>query len=216
MKEYIFIDLDGTLTNSKEGITKSVQYALKHKGIIVEDLDSLSIHIGPPLRDGFKEFWGFKDEEMDEVIKKYREYYREKGIFENEVYPGIEKMLKTLKENGKTLIVATSKPEVFAKEVLEYFKLDKYFTNICGSAIDESRSAKGEVIRYALDKNHITNVDDVIMVGDRRHDVEGAHEHGMDCIGVLYGFGSREELENEGADHIAKSVEDLEKLLLNL
>lgn len=214
MKKYILFDLDGTLTNPKEGITKSIQYALKHMGIEVEDLDSLSIFIGPPLRNGFREYWNFNEDEITQALIKYREYFSVTGIFENEVYPGIEEMLQNLVQNGKQLIVATSKPEVFAKQIMEHFDLAKYFMDVCGSSLDASRERKGDVIRYALEKNHITDLEQVVMIGDREHDIIGANENNIDSIGLLYGFGDRKELEEAGAGKVAETVKDLENIIL--
>lgn len=216
MIQYILIDLDGTITDSGEGITKSVQYALRKMGIEIEDLSSLRKHIGPPLRDGFMEFYHFDREKAEEAVKIYREYYEVKGIFENEVYGGIKEMFQKLSSAGKKLIVATSKPEVFAKKIMEHFDLAKYFTSICGSTMDSSREKKGDVIRYTLEKNHITDLDQVVMVGDRLHDIIGAKENGLASIGVLYGFGSRKELEEAGAGHIAETVKDLEEILMSM
>lgn len=216
MINYVLLDLDGTITNPKEGITKSVQYALKHMGIEVEDLDSLCKYIGPPLRDSFMEFWGFDKAQAEQALLYYREYFSTKGIFQNEVYAGMEKMLLNLVKAEKQLIVATSKPEVFAKQIFDYFGLTKYFKDICGSMLDGTRDKKGEVIQYALEKNNITNLDQVIMVGDRLHDIKGAKENGIASLGVLYGFGSRDELQEEGATYIVQTVEALGELLLNL
>ena len=212
--KYILIDLDGTITDPKIGITKSVQYALKSFGIQVEDLDTLCRHIGPPLRSSFMEFYGFDEEQAEEAIVKYREYYTVTGIYENEVYQGMENFLARLKAAGRTLIVATSKPEVFAKIILEHFELSRYFDDICGATLDYSRSTKEQVIRYALDKNQITDYSQVVMVGDRLHDIEGAKAVGLASVGVLYGYGSREELEESGADQISETVEDLYDIML--
>lgn len=216
MLNYILLDLDGTMTNPKEGITKAVQYALKHMNIDVEDVDSLCKHIGPPPRVSFKEFWGLNDEEVEQVLIYYRDYSSKTGIFQNEVYWGIDETLDNLVKNGKQLIVATSRPEVFAKQILEYFDLSKYFIDICGSTFDTSRETKGDVIRYALEKNNIMDLDQVIMVGDRSHDIRGAKENQIASVGVLYGFGSREELMGEGATYIAETVEQLGKLLISI
>jgi phosphoglycolate phosphatase len=216
MKKYILFDLDGTITNPKEGITKSIQYALKHMGIEVEDLDSLCRHIGPPLKDGFKEFWGFNEEEAELGLIKYREYFTVTGIYQNLEYDGVKEMLEELKEAGSSLILATSKPEKYAKIILEHFDLLQYFSSVCGSTMDGSRSKKGDVIQYALKKNGITTLEEVIMIGDRYHDIVGAVENNIASIGVLYGFGDREELANAGADYIAESVTDLKELLFSL
>jgi phosphoglycolate phosphatase len=207
--DYILIDLDGTITNPKEGITKSVQYALSAMNIKIDDLDSLTKHIGPPLRDGFMEYYGFNDEEAEATVKKYREYYGEKGIKENELYDGMEHLLTRLKQAGKYLIVATSKPEELAVKVLESFHLEHYFDDICGATFDDQRASKEAVIKYALEKNSITNLDRVVMVGDRKYDIIGAKAVGIASIGVLYGFGSEEELKEAGADRIAATVGDI-------
>lgn len=214
--DYILIDLDGTLTNPKEGITKSVQYAMRSMNIFIDDLDSLTKHIGPPLRDGFVEYYGFTEEEAEQAVEKYREYYRDKGILENEVYDGMEGLLTRLKQAGKYLIVATSKPEELAIQILEYFHLDHYFDDICGATLDSSRDNKEAVIRYALEKNSVTDLDRVVMVGDRKFDILGAKAVGISSIGVLYGFGSEEELVEAGADRIATTVDDVYDIIIDL
>jgi len=214
--KYILMDLDGTITNPKLGITRSVQYALKANNILVEDLDTLCRHIGPPLKSSFMEFYGFSEEEAQAAILKYREYFIETGIYENEVYEGMEELLDKLKKAGKTLIVATSKPEVFAIRILEHFGLALYFDDICGATLDDTRSKKEDVISYALEKNEITEYSNVVMVGDRKHDIEGAKSVGIASIGVLFGFGSREELEKAGADRISETVEDLYEDITNI
>lgn len=213
--KYILMDLDGTLTNSMPGITKSVQYALKAFNITENNMDILKKYIGPPLRASFQEYHGLTTEEAEAAVAKYREYYAVTGIFENEVYEGMEVLLAKLKASGKILIVATSKPEVFAKKILEHFKLDQYFTDVCGATMDNLRGTKEEVIRYALDRNHIMDYSDAVMVGDRKHDIEGAKSTGVASIGVLYGFGTREELEKAGADRIADTVEDIYQAVMD-
>lgn len=213
MKNYILFDLDGTLTNPKVGITKSIQYALKHMGIEVEDLDSLIQFIGPPLRNTFRNYYKFNEDEVAQAMIKYREYFSTTGLYENEVYPGIEEMLQHLVAGGKKPIVATSKPEKYAKQILEHFHLDRYFVDICGSDMEGSREKKGDVIRYALNKNQITEMSQVVMIGDREHDIIGANENEIDSIGVLYGFGDRQELSLAGAGMIAETVEKLETML---
>ncbi|MBP1755782.1 MAG: hypothetical protein H6Q59_2180 [Firmicutes bacterium] len=212
--EYILFDLDGTLTNPKLGITKSVQYALESKGIVIENPDVLTKHIGPPLQTSFMEY-GFNEDEAQELIVKYREYYSVTGIYENEVYDGMEELLHRLKQAGKSIYTATSKPEPYAKIILEHFRLDQYFDDICGATMDGSRSEKEDVIRYALRKNGITDLSKVVMIGDRKHDIEGAKRVGVSSIGVLFGYGSREELSLAGADQLADSVEDLYDLIMN-
>lgn len=207
--KYILFDLDGTLTDSSGGITKSVQYALKHFNISVEDLNELRKFIGPPLSDSFKEFYNFNDEMANIGMIKYREYYADKGIYDNKLYNGIIELLQTLKENNKEIILATSKPEVYAKKILKYFKIDKYFTFIAGADFEETRVKKGDVIKYALESYNIKDLSSVIMIGDRKHDIIGAKENNLKSIGVLFGFGTLEELKKCGADYIAKTPNDI-------
>lgn len=213
--ETILFDLDGTITNPKEGITKSIQYALRKVGIEVEDLDSLTKHIGPPLKEGFMEFWGFSEEEAKALVGYYREYFSVTGINENLLYEGMEELLKNLKAAGKNLLVATSKPEVFAKKIIENFHLEEYFTDICGSNLDGSRVRKGDVIAYALSKNNIIHKQNVIMVGDRSHDIIGAKENGIKVVSVLYGFGNEEEFKSCNSDYIVKDLQELYKVLMD-
>jgi phosphoglycolate phosphatase len=211
--EYILFDLDGTLTDSAIGITNSVMYALEKYGIVVSDRNELYKFIGPPLWDSFEKYYGFSKEEAKTAVEYFREYYRDKGIFENLVYDGFEDLLKTLKDNNKILIVATSKSEVFAKQILEYFNIAKYFTYIAGSNLDGTRVKKGEVIKYALESCNIIDLSKTIMIGDREHDIIGAKEVGINSIGVLFGYGDRNELEKAGADFIVATVADIGKVL---
>lgn len=219
-KTHILFDLDGTLTDPKEGITKSVRYALNHFGIQEEDLDSLCTFIGPPLTDSFKKYYGFSEEQAWEGVLAYREYFSTQGWHENKEFSGIREMLEALKAQGKILMVATSKPEEFAVKILEHFKLAEYFDFIGGADMGETRSRKGDVIRYVLETSGLgcgeESVAGAVMVGDREHDVLGAGEAGMDCVGVLYGYGSRQELETSGAAHVAETVEELKSFLLAL
>lgn len=210
----ILFDLDGTLTDPLEGITKGAQYALKHYGIIVEDNTTLAPFIGPPLVDSFMEFYGFPREKALEACKYYREYFRDTGIFQNVPYSGIHSFLASLQKAGKRLFVASSKPEEFVRRILIHFELDSYFEFMGGSEMDGVRGKKAEVIQYVLETNRITDLSHVIMVGDRRHDVEGARECGLDCIGVLYGYGGREELTQAGAIALAADLDELQTLLL--
>lgn len=214
-KQFILFDLDGTLTDPMVGITKSVQYALRYYGIEETDLKKLCPFIGPPLKDSFMEYYGFSEEKAAEAIGVYREYFSETGLYENMEYSGIRDMLAGLKAAGKNLYVATSKPELFAKQILEYFRLTEYFDFIGGADMGETRVKKGDVIRYVLEENQITDLDQAVMVGDRKHDIIGAEENGLESIGVLYGYGSREELETAGTDWIVDTVEALGRLLGN-
>lgn len=216
MKNYstVFFDLDGTLVDSGEGVRNSVEYALKKFGIEVENKDSLSCFIGPPLTVSFKTFYGFDDENADRGVAYYREYYKDKGIFEGYVYDGIEETLRRLKDAGKRVMVATSKPEEYAKRVLEKFGIAKYFDFIAGATMDEkTRANKIEIMQYAFDSCG-ASPSDTIMVGDRLFDIEGAKHFGMECIAVLYGYGSMEEFKRYGAEYIVETAEDVANLIL--
>lgn len=208
---YILFDLDGTLTDPQEGITKSVAYALRYFGIEVENLESLCKFIGPPLKESFMKFYGFDEEKAELAVEKYREYFAPAGIFQNKVYDGVDSMLKNLKESGKQIVLATSKPQVYAEKILKHFQLDMYFSFIAGSELDGRRVKKGEVIAYALKGAGVEDVRTAVMVGDREHDIIGAKENGMDSIGVLYGYGCAEEFEKNGADAVVETVEELTK-----
>lgn len=209
MYHTILFDLDGTLTDSGPGITNSVAYALKKWDIIENDINILKKFVGPPLDASFAKYYGFSKEKCVQAIQYYREYYLTKGIYENQVYDGMEDLLKWLRDTGRRAIVATSKPEPSAIHVLEYFHIDSYFDIIAGATMDGSRVEKSDVIRYALDRAGIRDLSGVVMVGDRENDIQGAKANGLDSIGVLYGYGSREELEEAGAMQIAETVEDL-------
>lgn len=214
MYETILFDLDGTLTDPGEGITKSVAYALQKYSIEVTDRSVLYPFIGPPLVDSFQKYYGFSPEQAEQAVVYYREYFRETGLFENEVYDGVEDLLASLRSAGKRVILATSKPEVFARRILDHFGLTRYFDVIAGALLDGSRMHKADVIAYALDTAGITDKSSVVMVGDREQDVKGAEKTGLPCIGVLYGYGSREELTAAGATAIVESVEELQQFLL--
>lgn len=208
----ILFDLDGTLTDPALGITNAVSYALKHYGID-EDYQNLLRFIGPPLVDSFMEYYGFDQEKAQEAIVYYREYFSDKGMYENEVYDGMENLLAALKDEGYILAVATSKPEEFAKKILDHFHLSHYFTEICGATMDSSRSKKGDVIAYALNQLKISNPNTAIMVGDRQHDIVGAHQNQLKAIGVLYGYGDEAEMKEYQADYIAKDLKELMDIL---
>lgn len=210
----ILFDLDGTIVDSGEGVTNSVVYALGKLGIELEDKSTLSRFIGPPLVYSFKTFYGFDDEGAMRAIELYREYYTTKGILEGYIYDGIEALLKLLKNAKKRLILATSKPEIFAKQILDDAGLTKYFDFIAGASMDEkTRNTKEAVLEYAIKEANI-DTSSSIMVGDRFYDIEGARAFGMDCIGVLYGYGSKQELESHGAKYIAKTPREVAEILL--
>lgn len=211
MFTHIFFDLDGTLTDPAQGITNSFIHALKFYSLPIPSYEELCKLIGPPLPYSFETTFGFDHDKAMEAVAKYREYFSTKGLFENKVYEGIPELLQTLKNHGLHLVVATSKPEEYSVKILEHFKLSQYFDHICGSLMDESRSKKAEVIAYALECCGLRegDKDKVLMVGDRFHDIEGARANKIKSCGVLFGYGSRQELEKTGADFIASTVEDL-------
>ena len=209
----VLFDLDGTLTDPGEGITKSVQYALKKFGVEVADRTALYPFIGPPLDASFQKYYGFSPEKAQKAIEYYREYFKPTGIFENVVYDGVPEMLDSLKNAGLALAIATSKPEPFAVQIAEHFGLSKYFCHIVGSNLDGTRVKKAEVIHHALRLMQVHDLETAVMVGDREHDIIGAKSEGLRSIGVLYGYGSREELESAGASGIAETVADVGRLI---
>lgn len=212
MYSTVLFDLDGTLTDPGQGITNSVAYALKKFGIDVEDRKELYKFIGPPLYESFMKHYGFSQEKAETAVSYFREYFRDTGIFENEVYEGITDLLEKIKKSGRKIILATSKPEEFAKRILSHFSLDKYFDFVAGATMDSSRVEKSDVIAYALKESGYADKN-AVMIGDRLHDIHGAKENGLDSIGVLFGYGSRKELEDAGADYIAETVSDIIKLI---
>ena len=214
MYQTILFDLDGTITDSAPGIINSAAYALNKFGIPVEDRSTLRRFIGPPLQQSFMQFYGLSADEGKLGIKYYREYYTTKGIFENALYDGIPELLGALKAAGKRVLLATSKPEPFAVQILEHFGIAQYFDLIAGATLDEKRVEKPDVIAYALASAGITEVSQCVMVGDRKHDILGANQFGMDSVGVLYGYGDEAELAGAGATHIVEGVTALGELLL--
>ncbi len=215
MYSYILFDLDGTLTDPAEGITNSVAYALNKFGISVSDKKELYKFIGPPLKDSFIEYYGFSEADALTAIEYYREYFKPKGMFENEVYSGVPELLNTLKQNGKKVILATSKPEVFSTEILKHFDLYKYFDFVSGATLDGTRSKKADIIAYALSEMGITEKEKCLMVGDRAQDIKGAIANGIDSLGVLFGYGDRAEHVCANATYIAESVSDILKFVMN-
>ncbi len=211
--ETILFDLDGTITDPALGITTSVAYALDHFGNQYSDLKSLETFIGPPLREQFMEYTGVDVHMGEEYVKKYREYYAVKGIYENKVYHGIAEMLEELKKEGKQIVLATSKPEKFAAIILEHFNLMQYFDFVAGALMTNERTKKDEVIAYALN-NIEHDLKTTIMVGDRYHDIEGARKFGIDTIGVTFGYGTKQELSEHSAKIIVDTVEELKRELL--
>lgn len=216
MYQYIFFDLDGTLTDPREGITKSVQHALARMGIEEPDLKKLEPFIGPPLIDSFMEFYGLSREQARKAVDYYREYFHVTGLYQNELFEGVPGMLRHLKDEGKILAIASSKPEPFVRTILEHFQIDRYFDYICGSTLDETRTKKEEVIEELLSRMNLPEEEKkkILMVGDRRHDVEGAAVFGIPCLGLSMGFAGEGELEKAGAVAVADDMEELEKFVL--
>lgn len=215
-KEYktILFDLDGTIIDSMDGVVHSVNHALTVFGMGVDDLSTLRKFVGPPIKQSFMNHCGFDEEKTNEIIKVYRKYYVEKGIYEHTVYPGIPELLRNLKSLGKTLAVATSKTETTAKTILENLGLSDYFTVIAGANPDGSCATKEEVLRKCLGALNITEYESVVLVGDTIFDVEGARKVGIDCIAILYGYGTLETLQEENPTFIVRTVEDLGRLLM--
>ena len=207
--KYYLFDLDGTLTDPGIGITNSVMYALEKFGIHVSNREELYPFIGPPLVDSFKKYFGFDDKQALLAVDYYREYFRAGGIFENEVYEGIPEMLRELKNRNAIVALATSKPYEFAVQILDHFDLHQYFDYVGAATMDGSISRKADVIRHLLDSFEGLDKASVLMVGDRDQDVEGAKANGIRCAGVLWGYGSKEELLSAGADCLASVPEDL-------
>ena len=211
---YILFDLDGTLSDPKEGITKSFQYALKHFGIQVENLDELEPVIGPPLKSSFMNFYHLNEKDAIVAIEKYRERFGKIGLYENEIYPGIKELLEELVEKGYQIAIASSKPTEYVEQICEHFEIKQYFHHIIGSFMDGRRVEKEEVVEEAIIQFGNVSKEEIIMVGDRKFDVTGAHDRGLKAIGVTYGYGGKEELTEAGADFLANSVGELRNLLL--
>lgn len=210
----VLFDLDGTLTDPALGITNSIIYSLNKFGISVNDRSELYFFIGPPLVDSFMKYCGFSKEKAETAVEYYREYFKDKGLFENSVYTGIPELLETFKKSGVKIILATSKPHIFAEKILKHFDLYKYFDLIVGATLDGSLGEKSDIIAAALKQIERINLSRTAMVGDRKFDIEGAIQNGITPIGVLYGYGDKKELETAGAKLIAKDVDQLKSLLI--
>lgn len=215
MYQYLLFDLDGTLTNPKEGITRSVQHALRHFGIRVADPDTLTPYIGPPLIPSFMEFHGLTQEQALGALQVYRQRFASVGLFENEVLDGVPEMLRALKQKGRFVAVASSKPEVYVVRILEHFDLLQYFDEVVGASMDEKRSSKKDVIEEALRRmGKIPGDRNILMIGDRMHDIEGARLCGHDSLGVYTGFAADGELEATGATYVFHTISDMADFLL--
>ena len=221
MYRYLLFDLDGTLTDSAEGIIKCVQYAAQKMGAEYKSAEELRVFVGPPLSESFKAVYGFSEEETRQAIVYYRERFQPIGMYENAVYPGIPELLECMKEHGKINLIASSKPEAFVKTILEHFDIAKYFDVIVGASMDESRNTKEAVIEEALSQLKNTDrygqysPDKCVMIGDRKYDICGAKYFGLRNIGVSYGFAPEGELKEAGADVIVDTVEELTQMLLS-
>lgn len=213
MYKTVLFDLDGTITDSEPGIIACVQHALRQFGIEVENPNTLRPFIGPPLRDSFRDYFQMTPEEAEQATEFYRQRYAPIGKFECSVYPGIPELLRRLHETGRTVILATSKPEGFAREILEHFDLAQYFDLIGGATLDGSRDTKEAVLQYILDSGRVPDRQDAVMIGDTKFDMIGAAAFSLPAVGVLYGFGSRQELEENGALFLARDAAELERYL---
>lgn len=211
---HVLFDLDGTLTDPGEGITNAVRYSLSKFGIEVKERSELYPFIGPPLIDSYMKYYGMTKQQAEQAVAYYREYYRTGGMFENKVYDGIPQLLERLKEAGKKLIVATSKPDYFAEQILERFGLLSYFDFIGAATMDGARNNKIQVIEHVISECDIDDVSKCMMVGDRKYDVEGAHHFDMPCISVLFGYGSKEEFVQAGSDYIVQTPQEIGEILL--
>lgn len=215
MKRFFLFDLDGTVADNGEGILKSAQYALDAFGIHNQPEEELRRFVGPPLHESFMEFYGFSQEQAFAAVDKYRERYGIKGVYENRLYPGVRGMLERLSQRA-AVCLATSKPQVFARKILEMQQVLGYFQVVVGAELDGSRTDKAEVIQTVLEKLGNPPKEQVVMIGDRKHDIQGTKTAGVESIGVEYGFAPTGELEQAGADWIVPTVEKLEELCLEL
>lgn len=202
-------DLDGTVTDPKKGIVNSVLYALEKVGIEELHVSELDSFVGPPIQQSFVERYNMNEGEVERAVFYFREYLKQRGLLENSVYEGIPNLLKQLKDTGNRLFIATSKPTIFARQVIEHFQLTNYFEDIIGSNLSGTRIKKEEIIAHILQQNEGLNKEEVVMIGDRKHDIIGANHNGIASIGVLYGYGSENELIEVSATHIAKDIEEL-------
>jgi len=212
--KYILFDLDGTISDSNEGITKGVQATLAHFGIDIVDRTELLRYIGPPIRETLSTQFGLTSEQVDEAMVIYGKYYSEKGLYENVLYDGVCDTIRELKRRGKVIALATSKAQVFAERILEYFGIADCFAHICGGELSGYSTKKSDVMRRALDNCGVADLHDAIIIGDRKYDIIGAKETGIASIGVLYGFGDYDELRDAGADWIVEDIADVLEILV--
>ncbi len=211
---YLLFDLDGTLTDSSEGIINSILYSFDKLGLQLPQKEELYKFIGPPLLNSYIEYYGFSLEKARLATDYFHKFFVEKGMFENKLYDGIREMLLKVSSCDRKLILATSKPEVFAEKILQHFDILKYFDNVVGATLDEKRTKKEEVLSCIFENIDISDKSDVVLIGDTKFDAIGAKKLGIDCIGVSYGFGTKEELIENGAVYVAETPEQLAKILL--
>lgn len=213
MYNLFMFDLDGTLTDSAPSIIGSMVYTAGLYGIEVSDPNELRKYIGPPLRDTFKDILGLPEDKMSEVVSAYRKYYAETAIFKTTVYPGIINLLKQLKNDGATIAIATSKAKIYAESIAEFLKIRQYFDFVSGCELNGTRELKSELIEYVFENIDPARKLKAVMIGDRSQDIIGANETGINSAGVLWGYGSKQELEDAGATYIAETTDELYKKL---
>lgn len=211
-KNAILFDLDGTVINSKEGIFNSIDYTLEKLGMEKADYETKAKFIGPAIGYSFKTLYGFSEEQAENAVNIYREYYGETGIFEMEPYEGLEKLLKKLKAQGKKIAIATKKPEMYAKRIITYLDFDKYFDLVCGAKSEEADNSKSHIIKRAFEGLNARK-DEALMIGDTKFDIIGAKGAGVISLGVGYGFGTKEELIENGAEYYAETMDELYDML---
>lgn len=214
--QYLLFDLDGTITDSEEGILNSVRYSLSKYGIQNPDSILLRKFIGPPLVRSLVEHFRFSDEDAKTAVSYYREYFSKRGIYENKLYPGIDRLLQSLSDEGKSIILATAKPTYYARKILKHFKIGHLFTEVVGSNMDGTRIDKTEVLQHILNQYRDKNPELFIMIGDRQSDMMAAEQFGIKKLWVNYGYGDDEEMNNSRPDFVANSIEDLYPLLLGI
>ena len=215
MYKYILFDLDGTLTDPSVGITNSIMYAQEKMGLEVWARERLYIFIGPPLKEAFMEHFGLSEQDATKTLEYYREYFSTKGLYENQICDGIKELLEDLKNTGKILALATSKPQQFAEKILEYFDISKYFDVVVGATMDGKLGKKSDVIAVTLQKIGANNLNKVVMVGDRCYDINGAKQNGIDSIGVLFVNNDPTELSESNATYIANTPKELLEIINN-
>ena len=211
-KDIILFDLDGTITDSKKGIFASIRYALNYFGIKDSPEEKLQKFLGPPLVQAFMEYYGMS-EDANIALVKYREFYSVEGVFMLSMYKGFDDVIKTLKENGFTTALATSKPLFYAEKIVERIGIKPYFDYLCGATMDETMNEKADIIKYTIEKNNYDK-NRILMVGDRNHDIKGAISNNVTPLGVLYGYGSKDELEKAGCRIYAETMDDLKRILI--